>query len=468
MQREKVLRFMDTIVKLLRRSAYANVRNVVRRVTPEDLAHMLALMNKREQWQLFTLIEDDRLIAVMEELDPQLGAELLTKLPLERNLDILQKMSSDDAAEILRVLPEDRAQTLLAHMAEAESEEMSGLLSHDEDTAGGIMTTDFFALSQNATVREAIDALHEAEEAEMVFYLYVTDDDGKLVGVQSLRSLLISRPNKRLADIMIPDVVRTHTQEDQEEVARLVARYNLLALPVVDENDMLVGIVTVDDVIDVMRDEATEDILKLAGTGDQEIRYESVFRSVRARLPWLLVAWLGGLLAVNVISIFQDTPGEVYFPGRLHPRHHGDERQPGPAVHHAGGARPGHRAPGGPQPVAAGLQGAARGVGAGAYLRSLAGHRGPCYANRRRAHGGDGGGGVHLGFHGGGGYGRHAVAPGSGTAACRPRRGDRSLCDHHPGYRGRYRLFLYRESGLDLTEAQPAARPALPFIARFG
>jgi len=147
--------------------------------------------------------------------------------------------------------------------------------------------------------------VRKASETEMVFYLYVTDEDGRLSGVLSLRQLVTASDEAHLAKLMTRDLVKVQTTTDQEDAARLVSRYNLLAMPVVDENDVLVGVITVDDIIDVLREEATEDILKMAGTSEEEITSYSVWRSVRVRLPWLFAAWFGGVIAIKIIGGFE-------------------------------------------------------------------------------------------------------------------------------------------------------------------
>jgi len=188
-----------------------------------------------------------------------------------------------------------------------DSKEIKGLLKYEEETAGGIMTPQFFALSENTTVQQAIKALQKAKDVEMVFYIYVTDDKGRLVGVISLRQLLLVSPRKLLKDIMVRDVMSVTTDMDQEEVARKVARYNILAIPVVDKENRLVGIITVDDIIDVIKEEATEDIYKMAGLNLDERALDPAFRSIRRRLPWLYVNLITAILAASVVGLFTNT-----------------------------------------------------------------------------------------------------------------------------------------------------------------
>ena len=169
------------------------------------------------------------------------------------------------------------------------------------------MSTDVFTLHKNTIARNAIQSLQDQEEAEMVFYLYVTDDDDRLVGVISLRDLVTTHPDKTLDKIMTKNVISVQPETDQEEVAKIVSRYNYLAVPVIDLEEHMLGMVTVDDVVDVIREEATEDFLQMAGVGkDREILLKSSWGNARARLPWLFASWVGGVAAVAIIGVFKN------------------------------------------------------------------------------------------------------------------------------------------------------------------
>jgi magnesium transporter len=224
---------------------------------------------------------------------------------IDRLARILSAMADDDAADLLADLPETLREQILNIMSDKETEEVSELLSYPDDSAGRIMTTDFLSLPETTTAQKAVDKVRKASATEMIFYVYVTDEERRLSGVLSLRQLVTASDEALLSDMMIRDVHKVHVTTDQEEVARLVSRYNLLAIPVVDHNDVLVGIITVDDVIDVLREEATEDILKMAGASGDEISSFSVVRSTRVRLPWLFASWIGGVIAMRIIDGFE-------------------------------------------------------------------------------------------------------------------------------------------------------------------
>jgi len=182
------------------------------------------------------------------------------------------------------------------------------VMQYHPETAGGLMSPDFMALDEELTVGDAIKKVQErSEEKEMAFYLYITHgDEGQLSGVLSLRELLMHPPYRQLSNIMNPKVIAVSTDTDQEEVAHIVSQYNILAVPVVDPSYNLIGIVTVDDVIDVIREEATEDFLQMAGAGkDREILLKSTMDNALTRAPWLFASWIGGILAAVVISLFE-------------------------------------------------------------------------------------------------------------------------------------------------------------------
>jgi magnesium transporter len=309
MQDKRIQVLLGTVQKLLRRGANANLKNVLVKIHPADIAHLFRYLKLKEQTLLLGLITDkSRAADVLSELDWSEGAQLLEKIDRETIIAILHEMADDDSVELLRNMPDELADQILSAMKAEHSEEIEQLLGYDEDTAGGIMSTDVFSLDQNLTVQQAIVALQDAEEFEMVFYVYVTDEHNHLVGVLSLRQLLTVPADTCLRDVMTTDVLRVRTDMDQEEVASLVAKYNILGIPVVDEIGKLMGIVTVDDVIDVMREEATEDIFMMAGTTQEELMYgNKSFHVARLRLPWLLTTLFGGVTTGYFMWLFRGT-----------------------------------------------------------------------------------------------------------------------------------------------------------------
>lgn len=309
MLNEPIKVLADTVQKLERRNAARSLRKILSSTRPEDLAEVLRFLGEKQRKRLFDHIDDVAVRAeVLSELDADVMPSLLELLSDDEIVPLLEEMSSDDTVDVLAFVPEARKDALLSKMRREEMDEAHDLLRYDPETAGGLMVPDYFALPSETTCAEAIKRLQdESADLEMAFYLYVINEHGLLVGVVSLRQLVISQPDTELSAIMEPDVVRVATGDDQEAVAGLVARYNLLALPVVDDANRLVGIVTVDDVIDVIRQEATEDMLKMAGAGEVSFGLDGseLSRAARSRMPWLLATLIGGVGASFIIHSFE-------------------------------------------------------------------------------------------------------------------------------------------------------------------
>lgn len=308
MRDQKHLMTVETVRKLLRRHGDAHIQNIYTKLHPADIAHLLTEFPLSEQQRLFDLIEDHRQAAeILVESEAQASMEIVSHLDVKRLAQVVQAMEHDDATDFISHLPKERAEEVLQAMSRADSAEVEQLLLYAPDTAGGIMTTKFLALFEDLTCEEAIAQVRRASEVEMVFYTYVVDDKSHLLGVISLRELLLASPETRLKQIMNPQVVSIQATADQEDVAILVKRYNLLAMPVVDNENKLLGMVTVDDVIDVIYEEAAEDFLRMAGSPGEDIATGSIVTMVRKRAPWLLVSCVGGLVALQIINYFQSS-----------------------------------------------------------------------------------------------------------------------------------------------------------------
>jgi magnesium transporter len=220
---------------------------------PSDLASIIEELAPRDRAGVLAALADEAVADAMEEMEPDTQVDVLEDLAPERAADILEEMSPDDAADLVADLDQDTRDEILAHMEADEVEEVRELLGYPEESAGGIMTTEFIALDAGLTAADAINRLRELEpDAETIYYVYVTDDDGRLVGVLSLRDLIVARPDVPIGQVMIREPVAVGVLADQDEVAEVVAHYNLLAVPVLDDEERLVGIVTVDDAIDTV------------------------------------------------------------------------------------------------------------------------------------------------------------------------------------------------------------------------
>ena len=307
---EKLVRTqVDVIRRLARRRAKGPLGRCLEKSNATDIAEAAAGMRRGEILFLVDQIEDNAL-----------AGEVLLLLPDSQLLDVvngtsvprisawLSDLEPDDAADVAARLPEDLQEEVLKGLKREDREEVEELMAWPEDSAGGIMSPVAFRLSEDSTCREAIEALHEQADVEMVFYVYVLNDSGQLVGTCSLRNLLLNPPSTPLRDIMTTDVVTVAPETDQEEVASTTARHDLLAIPVVDEARQLLGIVTVDDVIDVLREEAAEDMMLMAGVGESYNPQESsAIAAVQIRVRWLLVTLVAGILLMTVIGRFDET-----------------------------------------------------------------------------------------------------------------------------------------------------------------
>ncbi|MBM3779180.1 MAG: magnesium transporter, partial [Acidimicrobiia bacterium] len=305
---------LDSVKRLQRIGASANLLNLLQKQHPADLAQVFGDLPDRDRVAAFTILAERNGRLAMEavsELGPEAGAQLLATRPAEDIARLAQDIPSDDAAALIDHLPEELSAAVLNLMRPKESGVVENLLEYDERTAGRIMNPNVFALNEDMTVGESIAELQGARDVEMVFYLYVVDERRHLVGVVSLRRLLLVSPETPLKRIMTADLISARADTDQEEVARQVASYNLLAIPVVDLENKLVGVITVDDVIDVIKDEATEDLYRLAGVSGDEHVFTAPLESLRLRFPWLAVNLATAFVAAAVVAWFEGTISQM-------------------------------------------------------------------------------------------------------------------------------------------------------------
>ena len=311
---------LESVKRLQRIGADANLLNLLQKQHPADLAQILGALTERDRRAAFALLVERYGRLAMEaisELEPDDGAAMLTDHSAEELAQLLQELPSDDAAPLIEHLPEELSVAVLDLLERREAGDVQNLLEYAEQTAGRIMNPNVFALSEDLTAGEAIGALQTSRDVEMVFYLYVVDVRRHLVGGVSLRRLLLVATETPLKRIMTTDIMSARVDTDQEEVARVVASYNLLAIPVVDEEHKLVGIITVDDVIDVIKDEATEDIYRLAGMAGDEHVSTPPAEALRKRLPWLGVNLVTAVMAAAVVALFQELRNPARLPRDL-------------------------------------------------------------------------------------------------------------------------------------------------------
>lgn len=300
-------------VKLLseRKDSLA-LKNLVDEMRAADLADLIEHLEPEERLFIFNLLEPGGAGEVLVEIESPIQGRILRELDNKVISEIVQELDSDDAADLVGDLPPERAREIIEAVEEDVSSELEKLLPYPEDTAGGIMALEFVAVRADATIQEAIETMREkSKEVGNLYYVWVVDDSGRLVGVISLKDLILEPSNRKVNDIMYREVISANIHTDQEEVAQLVKKYNLVNIPVVDDHHRLVGRVTHDDIIDVMEEEADEDISLMAGVIDQEITEESPMKISRARLPWLILGLLGGILAAAVINQFETSLKKV-------------------------------------------------------------------------------------------------------------------------------------------------------------
>ena len=293
-----------TIKRLMRRDAVGALARIVSKTHAADLAHLLAdLSGTERQLLLQHCANEEQRVAVVAAAEPAVAASIVSDMKPEVAVEMLHRIEPDDVSDILEHMEQAVADALLERMRAADRREVEDLSRYEPATAGGIMSPRFFSLHRDTTSKQAIERLQQiVDELEMVFYLYVVNEVDQLLGVVSLRQLVTARPNTTLFELMTSDLISVMPEVDQEEVARLASRYGLLAIPVVDPANKLLGIVTVDDVIDVLREEATEDILRMAGAGDELSPEQSMLRSAISRLPWIGAAALGGVASACVVA----------------------------------------------------------------------------------------------------------------------------------------------------------------------
>lgn len=276
---------------------------------PADRAEVFFQLNQNAQQQLMARFSVPVVAEILEELSDQEAVEASVSLSAARLADVLDEMEPDEAADLLGDLTPARAAQALSEMQEAD--EVIPLLSHADETAGGLMTTSFVALQRKTTAAEAIQYLRQiSPETEAPYYLYVIDDKRRLTGIVGLRDLIVASPEAQVQSFMDEEVVSIPDDADQEDAARTMARYDLAALPVVDADNVLQGVITYDDVIDVFEEEATEDVLNLAGIEGSAISDRPYWslripEIVRSRFVWLLVLFVAQTLTTAVLRHFQ-------------------------------------------------------------------------------------------------------------------------------------------------------------------
>lgn len=256
-------------------------------------------------------LSDEVIADIVEEEDDEDKYEILKLFSDAKQKHILEEMSHDEITDLIGELEDDEANALLSKMSSEDRQDVKELMQYDEETAGGLMTTEFISIHARNTVRQTLEFLQKNTDAETAYYLYVTDRTNVLKGVVSLRDIVGSSFDTNILDITNPNVIAVHYDEDQEQVAKTFEKYGFIMMPVIDEEHHMLGIITIDDIMDVIQEETTEDIHHLGGVGKEERVDSTAFESLRSRLPWLVVNLGTAVLAAAVVSFFEGTISQV-------------------------------------------------------------------------------------------------------------------------------------------------------------
>jgi len=302
----------EAIEGLLERGERQQAAELLSAHHPADLAGFMLHLDNAEVKELFYLLEPKRASEVIVELSDKVRAYILEEMESKRVSEIVDHLASDDAADLLGNLSEEDANKILDHIPEEETKHVKSLLAFDEDTAGGIMQAEVASVTMDASVQEVISMLRGMkDDQEDIHNVFVTDHNQMLKGVLPLRRLVLESPETPILNIMDTDFIAAHVDQDQEEIARLFKKYDLISLPVTDETNRLVGRITVDDVVDVMEEEASEDIFRMAGAGSVDILSMSIMKNAKTRLPWLFASCVGGIVALKIIGAYEHSLGRL-------------------------------------------------------------------------------------------------------------------------------------------------------------
>lgn len=307
-QRDDILFDLEKIEDLFE-GPEQDLRMFLEELHPSEIAKILELLKDQKRQVLIRLLPIDIASEAISEMDPESHPEkLLESLNTDLVTDIVEELSHDDATDIVSQLSEEKREEILDNIDEEDASEIRKLLAYSEDSAGGLMSTEFIQINRALNKRDALEEVaHQSEETENFYAIYVVDNSEKLVGTVSLKNLIKAKPNVQIDELLDDELIFVYADTDQEDVAKLLSQYNLPGIPVVDKEMLLLGIISFDDVIDVMQEETTEDILKIANVSDEEELSGNWKDALKSRVPWLMVNMLTAFLASTVVYFFQPT-----------------------------------------------------------------------------------------------------------------------------------------------------------------
>ena len=300
--------FLTNLQKLIEADDTEAIKLQFKELHAADIAEILNELNQDEAKLVYLNLDHEKAADTLSELEDDVRDKLLKVLPSDVIAEkFIKNLESDDAADIIGDLPKHKKAEVLSNIEDIEqADDIIDLLNYDEDTAGGLMAKELIAVNENLTVRRCIIELRaQAEDVKEVYYIYVVDDDNKLMGTLSLKKLLLMSTSHIIKDICNTDVISANTSDDDEEVAQTMKKYNLVALPVVDDIGRLTGRITIDDIVDVITEEAEKDYQMISGLTEDVESSDTVFKLTKARLPWLLIGLVGGIFGAGIIGHFE-------------------------------------------------------------------------------------------------------------------------------------------------------------------
>ncbi len=308
MQFELTKEFIEDIIFAIEKEDSSFLIGHLNSLHPADIAEVLDVVNLKEAQFLYKLLDEDVAADVLVEIDEDTREQFLASFSTEEIAESLENMQSDDAADVIQELSESQQEEVLdAIKDEGQSSEISKLLNYDEDSAGGVMDLDFVAATWSWTVKKTLQKLRaQVDNVDQVYTIYVVDDNKRLMGTLSLKRFLYASDDTLIKDIFQDEPISVDVTEPAEKVASIMEKYDLVAIPVIGEDSILLGRITIDDAVDVIKEEAEKDYQMASGISEKIESSDSVFVISRARLPWLLIGLLGGILGAYVIGMFED------------------------------------------------------------------------------------------------------------------------------------------------------------------
>ncbi|MDP8202324.1 MAG: magnesium transporter [Candidatus Tenebribacter burtonii] len=311
---------IDQFISLFENDQLDEIKKKINLLHPGDAAQIINELPAEYQVKAFSYLSSELASDVINDLHDELLEDVLETIQQKRLVEIIDEMESDEATDIAAELDEHQLKDVLQKIDKEDSDEIKQLLVYDEDTAGGIMQKEIITVNKEMNRSEMIDYIRDNyEDVEKLYYIFVTDKENKLIGILEASKLLLCKPEMKAMDIMNKDVISAPVEMDQEEVAGIFRKYDIYILPVIDEENHLLGRITVDDIIDVIDDEASEDVYKMVGLENEDKVFTSPLSSVRKRLPWLTLNLFTALLVSSVVGIFEGTIARLSFLAVLMP-----------------------------------------------------------------------------------------------------------------------------------------------------